>query len=42
MLIYSIVLIVIMLVNWNPVSRAWIERHNIRYLLRRKNGKEGR
>ena len=42
MLIYSIVLIVIMLVNWNPASRAWIERHNIRYLLRRKNGKEGR
>ncbi len=27
MLIYSIILIVMMIVNWNPTSRAWIRRH---------------
>lgn len=27
MLIYSIVLIVMMIVNWNPTSRAWIQSH---------------
>ena len=41
MLIYSIVLIVMMIVNWNPKSRAWIQAH----FGRKKNneaGKEGR
>ncbi len=27
MLIYSVILIVMMIVNWNPTSRAWIEKH---------------
>ena len=41
MLIYSIVLIVMMIVNWNTKSRAWIQAH----FGRKKNaeaGKEGR
>ena len=29
MLIYSIVLIVMMIVNWNPHSRAWIASHSL-------------
>ena len=33
MLIYSIVLIVMMLINWNPKSRAWISAHSPRKLL---------
>ncbi len=28
MLIYSIVLIVMMIINWNPKSRAFIDAHN--------------
>ena len=37
MLIYSIVLIVIMLINWSPKSRAWIEKHKLSRFLFKKN-----
>ena len=36
MLIYAIVLIVMMIVNWNPKSRAWIQAHSITKLFKRK------
>ncbi len=36
MLIYAIILIVMMIVNWNPHSRAFIEAHSPRKLLERK------
>ena len=44
MLIYSIVLIVIMIVNWNPKSRAWLAEHNLSRFLFKKNQakKEGK
>ena len=47
MLIYSIVLIVMMIVNWNPTSRAWIAEHSPKKLFAKKKagseaGKEGR
>ena len=38
MLIYAIVLIVMMIVNWNPRSRAWIQAHSLTKLFRRKEG----
>ena len=39
MLIYSVVLIVMMIVNWNPKSRAWLARHSIKKLFGRKASK---
>ncbi len=42
MLIYSIVMIVMMIVNWNPKSRAFIEAHFARRLKNRRAVKEGR
>ncbi len=42
MLIYSIVLIVIMIINWNPKSRAWIEEHHLgRFIFKKNREKEG-
>ena len=40
MLIYAIVLIVIMLVNWSPKSRAFMETHSLKRFLFKKRGKE--
>lgn len=41
MLIYSIVLIVIMIVNWNPKSRAWLAEHNLsRFLFKKHHEKK--
>ena len=42
MLIYSIVLIVIMILNWNPKSRAWMAKHGLKRYLFKKNRKEDR
>ncbi|MEE3377884.1 MAG: branched-chain amino acid ABC transporter permease [Lachnospiraceae bacterium] len=43
MLIYSIVLIVIMLINWSQRSRAWMEQHKLgRFIYKKKSkAKEG-
>lgn len=45
MLIYSIVLIIIMIVNWNPTCRAWMEKYGLkRFIYRKKDNtaeKEG-
>ncbi len=40
MLIYSIILIVMMIVNWSPASRAWMEKHNLKRFLFKKNAKK--
>ncbi|MCF0145265.1 MAG: branched-chain amino acid ABC transporter permease [Eubacterium sp.] len=42
MLIYSIVLIVIMIINWNPKSRAWIEAHGLKRILFHRKEKKGK
>ena len=47
MLIYSIILIVMMIINWNPKSRAWIQKHRPGNVIRSRReaseaGKEGR
>jgi branched-chain amino acid transport system permease protein len=44
MLIYAIILIVMMIISWNPASRAFMEKHRLGgHLLKKKNaaGKEG-
>lgn len=40
MLIYSLIMIIMMLVNWNPASRAFMEAHGPKNWFRRKKGKE--
>ena len=40
MLIYSIILIVMMIVNWSPASRAFMEKHNLKHFLLKKNAKK--
>jgi hypothetical protein len=45
MLIYAVILIVMMIVNWNPTSRAFIHAHSPAKLFGKKTageGKEGR
>lgn len=42
MLIYSIVLIVMMIVNWNPKSRAFIAAHSPRKLFAKKTASGGK
>jgi len=44
MLIYAIILIVMMIISWNPASRAFMEKHRLGgHLIKKKNtaGKEG-
>jgi hypothetical protein len=44
MLIYAIILIVMMIISWNPASRAFMEKHRLGgHLFKKKNtaGKEG-
>ena len=42
MLIYAIVLIVMMIISWNPASRAFMEKHKLGSHLFKKNAKAGK